>query len=57
MDISINLIDEIAMIFFWVGANGILDKIISWPSIKPSKIYIYLLLLLSAVFFKLPNSS
>jgi hypothetical protein len=51
--INIKLIDEIAMVFFWVGSNGLLEKIISWPSIRRYKMYIYAILLLCAIYFKL----
>ena len=56
MEVSINFIDEISMVFFWVGANGILDRVIDQPSLHTSKMYIYMLLLLTAIFFKIPNS-
>ena len=56
MDFSINLIDEISMVFFWEGSNGILDRIIDRPSLHSSKMYIYMLLLLIAIYFKIPNS-
>jgi len=56
MEVSINLIDEISMVFFWVGANGILDKIIDRPFLSSSKMYIYTILLLIAIYFKIPNS-
>ena len=55
MDITFNikLVDEIAMVFFWVGLNGILDRIINFSSLKPSKIYIYMILFLFAIYVKL----
>lgn len=51
--INIKLIDEVAMVFFWVGSNGLLEKIINLPAIKRYKMYIYTILLLCAVYFKL----
>jgi len=56
MEVSINLIEEISMVFFWVGSNGILDKIIDRPSINSYKMYIYIILLLIAIYLKIPNS-
>lgn len=55
--VSINIIEEISVVFFWIGANGIVDRMISCPFLKQSKIYIYIFLLLLAIFIKIPNSS
>jgi len=53
LNFSLTMIDEISMIFFWVGSTGIIEKMINYPGIKPSKIYIYMLLLLLALFIKI----
>jgi len=53
MDINIPLGDEIAMVFFWVGLSGLLDKLINYGVLKQSSIYIYLFLVLAAFYVKL----
>ena len=53
MDINIPLIDEIAMVCFWVGLSGLLDRVINHSLVKKSSIYIYLILLLLAFYVKL----
>ena len=53
MNINIKLIDEISMVFFWVGLSGLLDRVINHSLIKQSSIYIYLLLILFAIYLNL----
>ena len=53
MDISIQLIEEISIVFFWVGSSGLLDRFISNPIVKHSKIYVYVMLVLIAIYLKL----
>ena len=53
MDISIQLMEEISIIFFWVGSSGLLDRFVSNPIIKQSKIYVYIMLVLIAIYLKL----
>jgi hypothetical protein len=52
MDINIKLVDEISMIFFWVGTSGLLERIINTPILIHSKMYIYAILLLFAIYLK-----
>jgi hypothetical protein len=53
MDISIKLKDELSIIFFWIGISGMTDYLISHPSIVKSKVYLYVLLILVALYFKI----
>ena len=47
------LLDEISVIFVWVGLTGILDKYISVSKIYISPNYIYILLILTGIYLKL----
>jgi hypothetical protein len=53
MDVHIRLIDEISMVCFWVGLSGLLDKIITHSLVKQSSVYIYILLILFAIYVNL----
>ena len=53
MDINIKLIDEISVIFFWIGISGLIDRFINIPIVIPSKKYFYIILVLIAIFIKL----
>ena len=53
MDINIKMLDEVSIIFFWVGLSGLIDRFISNPLIIPSKKYVYMILVLIAIFLKL----
>jgi len=53
MDINIQMIDEVSIIFFWVGLSGLIDRFINNPLILPSKKYVYMILVLIAIFIKL----
>ena len=53
MNINIPLIDEVAMVCFWVGLSGVLDRIINHSLVKQSSIYIYVLLILFAIYLNL----
>jgi hypothetical protein len=53
MDIHIKLVDEISMVFFWVGLSGLLDRIINHSLVKQSSIYVHILLILSAIYLNL----
>jgi hypothetical protein len=53
MDVHIRLIDEISMVCFWVGLSGLLDKIITHSLVKQSSAYIYILLILFAIYVNL----
>lgn len=51
-NISLNIIDELSIIFLWIGIWGITDMFINL-SINEYKHYIYILLILIAIYFKL----
>jgi hypothetical protein len=53
MEVNIGLMDEITMIFFWVGLTGILDKVINISALKKQNTYIYIFLILVGLYFKL----
>lgn len=53
MDINIIMLDEVSIIFFWIGLSGLIDRFISNPLIIPSKKYVYMILVLIALFIKL----
>ncbi len=51
--LDISLIDEIAIIFLWVGVWGLIENFI-YDHLPPRfRIYIYILLILSALLMKL----
>jgi type I restriction-modification system DNA methylase subunit len=52
-EVSIKLIDEIAIIFLWIGIWGIADEIIYSTMVFQYKKYIYTLLILSAIYMKI----
>ena len=51
-EVSINLIDEIAIIFLWIGIWGFVDEIIYSSVVLQYKKYIYVLLILCALYVK-----
>jgi len=53
MEISISLIDEVTAVFLWMAIYGLLNNFIHLSYINQYENYIYLLLLLSALYFKL----
>ena len=53
MEISISLIDEVTAVFLWLGVYGLLQKFISSVYVNQYETYIYLLLILTALYFKL----
>lgn len=53
MELNFNILDELSMIFFWIGSYGISDKIISQQIFKHHKIYIYVLLVLLGIYLRL----
>jgi hypothetical protein len=53
MEISISLIDEVTAVFLWIGAYGLLHNFIHLSYISQYDNYIYILLLLFALYFKL----
>jgi hypothetical protein len=52
-NLSLNLIDELSIIFLWIGIWGITDMFINLFIINEYKQYIYVLLILIAIYFKL----
>jgi hypothetical protein len=52
-NLSLNLIDEISIIILWIGIWGITDMFINIPIVNEHKQYIYILLILTAIYFKL----
>ena len=52
-NISLNIIDELSIIFLWIGIWGITDMFINLSVINEYKKYIYILLILIAIYFKL----
>jgi hypothetical protein len=53
LNLSLNLIDELSIIILWIGIWGLTDIFINIPYINQYKEYIYILLILFAVYFKL----
>jgi hypothetical protein len=51
--IHIKLIDELSIIILWIGIWGLSDIILNISYIEKYKHYIYILLILIAVYFKL----
>ena len=49
----LNLSDEISTIFLWIGTWGIKEVIFNISLINDNKIYIYVLLILIAIYIKL----
>ena len=52
-EVSIALLDELAIIFLWIGIWGITDEIIYSTSMFQYKKYIYTILLLTALYMKI----
>jgi len=52
-NISLNIIDELLIIFLWIGIWGITDIFINMYIINEYKQYIYILFILIAIYFKL----
>ena len=53
IEITLKLIDEIAIIFLWIGIWGISDEIIYSSIMLQYKKYIYVLLILCALYVKI----
>jgi len=53
MNSSINLVDELSIIFLWIGIWGMFDMFLNVPELKKHRYYIYLLLILIALYFKM----
>ena len=53
MEININIIDELSMIFFWIGLSGVTEKLIDHSYVKHSKLYIYTIILLIGIYLKI----
>jgi len=51
-ELSIGLIDELVIIFLWIGIWGITDEIIYSTIMFQYKKYIYIILLLIALYMK-----
>jgi len=47
------LLDEISVIFVWVGLTGMLDKFISMTKTYVSPNYLYIILILTGIYLKL----
>jgi len=52
-EVNINLIDEFAIIFLWIGIWGIIDELIYTTAIFQYKKYIYTILILIALYMKI----
>ena len=52
-EVSIALLDELAIIFLWIGIWGISDEIIYSSVVLQYKKYIYVLLILCALYLKI----
>jgi hypothetical protein len=53
VNVNFDLINELSLIFLWVGVWGILDKITNHTGLVKYKIYFDVLLILIAIFIKL----
>ena len=50
MDRNILLLDEVSIILLWIGAHGLLDQVITSPSVYASRNYIYLYFILISLY-------
>jgi hypothetical protein len=53
VNVNFDLINELSLIFLWVGVWGILDKIANYTGLVEYKIYFDVLLILIAIYIKL----
>jgi len=53
MEVSLLLKDELAVVFFWIGTSGSIEYMLTYMSSENSRIYIYVLLLMLGIYFKL----
>jgi hypothetical protein len=53
MEVSLILKDELAVVFFWIGISGSIEYVLTYMSSENSRIYIYILLLMLGIYFKL----
>jgi hypothetical protein len=53
MEISLSLIDEVTAVFLWLGVYGLLQKFLNTSYVNQYETYVYLLLVLTALYFKL----
>lgn len=53
VNISYDIINELSIIFLWVGVWGILDQFTHLTILEQYKKYFYVLLILIAVYIKL----
>ena len=53
VNVNFDLLNELSLIFLWVGIWGVLDKVTNGTSLSKYKIYIDVLLILIALFIKL----
>jgi len=51
--INIKLIDEILIIILWIGIWGLTDMLLNYSFIEKQKHYIYIILILIVIYFKL----
>jgi hypothetical protein len=53
INVNIELINELSIIFFWVGIWGVLDITLHNTMLIKHRLYFYMLLILIAVYIKL----
>ena len=53
INVNFDIVNELSLIFLWVGVWGILDHVTHHTKLVNFKIYLDLLLILTALFIKL----
>ena len=51
--LNINFIDELSIIFLWIGIWGLSDMLLNSPNMHKYKHYIYIIFILVAVYYKI----
>lgn len=53
INVNIELINELSIIFFWVGIWGVLDLSVHHTVLNKYRLYCYILLILVAIYIKI----
>ena len=51
--LNLNLIDELSIIFLWIGIWGLSDMLLNVPIMYEYKHYFYIILILIAIYYKI----
>lgn len=51
--LNINFLDELSIIFLWIGIWGLSDMILNAPLMSKYKHYFYIIFILIAIYYKI----